>query len=435
MSYIQYYIFCFFHIKISLPAKNYNKDAFMKKEQYLFIEETLRELTLFIRNARIEEEKENFKNLFYVVKKETPLPMQETVARKLNKKITKNREFWTAEEIKKMPYIKNLKYRVTQKGVHQFRYRRNGYNLSFNSTNYEKAKKKAYEFIRSLKKNVCNVADVTYGKKFGYIAELWLELKAQHVCEETIRAYKSVYNNHIKSEFADKSIKSILPMHLQPYFNNLFKKYERSSEDAKTIMNGTFDYAVANRIIPSNPMVGVIVNKHFRKTGMSLNDDQIARLKDKSFNGGAIGIAALIILYTGVRGFELNSIVFDWENGTFTVNNAKLKKGQKTKEENLKRTVPIFPGIYKIKNIIIDAGNTWRFQPKVLSQKFSEFWEENTVKDLRHTFSTKTQQAGVPENIVHLWTGHLPGKTVTANVYTHFDMDYQKKHAELVNNY
>ena len=55
----------------------------MKKEQYEHIENTLRELALYIRNARIEEEKENFKKLFYVV--------QDNVAPLRNKTVDSNK--------------------------------------------------------------------------------------------------------------------------------------------------------------------------------------------------------------------------------------------------------------------------------------------------------------------------------------------------------
>ena len=217
-------------------------------------------------------------------------------------------------------------------------------------------------------------------------------------------------------------------------FDELFAKQERTCEDAKTILNGIFEYALANRLIPSNPMQGVIVSKHFRTTGKALNDEQIKRFNEVMINKGEYGIAGLIILYSGIRGAELHTMTFDWENGTFTVKNAKLKKGQKAKAENLTRTVPLFPGLYRYKDLI-ENTESWRIKPTTFSSKFAKYWNECTPKDLRHTFSTKAQQAGVQESLVNLWTGHLPGKTVTANVYTHFDIEYQKSKAKLVNNY
>lgn len=407
----------------------------MKDEQYLFIENTLRELAMYIHNCRVSEEKEKFKKQFSVVYDSTVAPMRSSEVSKLNKKKRKQSlQVWTAKEIKDMPYLKDIKYRKTQAGIHQFRYRRDGYNVSFNSKDFEVAKKKAYDFIKGLKKILRNSADVAFGKTLDFVAQAWLELKKAHTVPATFRTYKGVYDNHVLPVFGKRAIKSILPMDLQPYFDDLFSRQERTCEDAKVILNGIFEYAVANRLIPSNPMQGVIVNKHFRKTGKALNNEQIKTFKKEMLMHGPYGIAGLIILYSGVRGHELNSIDFQWDRGVFVVNNAKLKKGQKSNPENLKRTVPIFPGLWKLKDLI-EQSEEWRIKPTSLTVYFSKNWEQNSVKDLRHTFTTKAQQAGVPENLVNLWTGHLPGKTVTANVYTHFDVEYQIQQANKITNY
>ncbi|MBQ3219676.1 MAG: tyrosine-type recombinase/integrase family protein [Clostridia bacterium] len=407
----------------------------MKDEQYLFIENTLRELAMYIHNCRVSEEKEKFKKQFAVVYDSTLAPMRSSEVSKPNKKKRKQSlQVWTAKEIKDMPYLKDIKYRKTQNGIHQFRYRRDGYNVSFNSKDFEVAKKKAYDFIKGLKKILRNSADVAFGKTLDFVAQAWLELKKAHTVPATFRTYKGVYDNHIAPVFGKRSVKSILPMDLQPYFDDLFSRQERTCEDAKVILNGIFEYAVANRLIPSNPMQGVIVNKHFRKTGKALTNEQIETFKKEMLKHGPYGIAGLIILYSGVRGHELNSIDFQWDRGVFVVNNAKLKKGQKSNPENLKRTVPIFPGLWKLKDLI-QKSEEWRIKPTSLTVYFSKNWEQNSVKDLRHTFTTKAQQAGVPENLVNLWTGHLPGKTVTANVYTHFDVEYQIQQANKITNY
>ena len=108
----------------------------MKKEQFEHIENALRELALYIRNARIEEEKENFKKLFYVVKDDVAPLRNKTEDLKLNNQL------FTQKEIKEMPFLKDLKYRKLKNGIHQFRYRRDGYNVSFNSKNLEIAKEK-----------------------------------------------------------------------------------------------------------------------------------------------------------------------------------------------------------------------------------------------------------------------------------------------------
>lgn len=342
---------------------------------------------------------------------------------------------WTAKEMKEMPNLKDVKYRFTA-GVHQYRYRKNGYNVQFSSKVKEVAKQKAYEFIKSLKKtlSVNNAAATSRAMKLDTVAEAWLELKKNHSAKDTYRVYAGVYKNHIKPVFGERNVKSILPLDLQPFFNELFEKSGKTSEDAKIVLNGIFKYAVANRLCSSNPMEAVVVEKHFRKTGVALTDEQLARFKAKMNASGKFGLAGLIILYSGVRGAELASIRFDWDAGTMDVANAKLKKSQKKNPQNLIRTIPIFPNLYPLRERI-EENDDWRIKASTLSCKFCEFWNETTVKDLRHTFTSKAREFGVENELVNIWTGHSAGSNQTANTYTHFSMKFQKIEAEKIKEY
>lgn len=341
---------------------------------------------------------------------------------------------WTAKEIKDMPGLKDLHYRFTA-GVHQYRYRKNGYNVQFSSKNKEVAKEKAYEFIKSIKKalSVSNCGAVSRGTKLDTVAEAWLELKKNHSAKETFQSYKSVYKNHIKPVLGERNVKNILPMDLQPFFNELFSRYERKAEDAKIILNGVFKYAVANRLCASNPMEAVIVEKHFRKKGVALDEEQLTRFKETMNRSGAVGLAGLIVLYSGVRSSELPTIRFDWSAGTMTISNSKLKKSQKRNPLNLVRTIPIFPNLYSLRSRI-EASDEWR-KKVPFSKFFIKIWSEHTPKDLRHTFISKAREFGVENELVSIWTGHSAGTNVTANTYTHFSMEYQKREALKIKEY
>lgn len=361
-------------------------------------------------------------------------PMQRNVDSKLNKLKVQNQQPWSAKELQEMPYLKDLKYRITRDGIHQFRYRRDGFNVSFNSKKYEVAKKKARDFIDELKKTLRKESDVPSKNTLHYVAGFWFSLKRIHSDPSTWRAYESVYKNHIEPVFGKRSIKALLPIELQPFFDNLFQKSGRLCEYAKTILNGIFEYAIANRMIPSNPMGGVYTAKHVRKTGKVLSDEQLHRFNVKMMASGSYGLAAIIILYTGIRGAELESLTFNWDAGTFSVKNAKLKVGQKMHKENLYRTVPIFPKLYELRHLIEEC-DSWHIEAKKLSNEFSAYWTENTVKDLRHTFISRARESGIENELVNLWTGHLPGNNVTANIYTHFSMEYQQKEAKKLQPY
>lgn len=432
MSYFTYYSILYFLVYNS-PNEQKKGTSYVRDEQYLFIENTLRELAMYVHNCKVDEEKEKFKRQFTVVYNKESAPMRASEDSKLNRKRCKSQKVWTEKEIKEMPYLKDIKYRKTQNGIHQFRYRRDGYNVSFNSKNFEEAKKKAYDFVKGLKRILQNSADVAYGKTLDSVATAWLELKKTHSDEKTSYSYENIYNNHIKPVFGKRSIKSILPMDLQPFFDKLFSEKGRTCESAKVMLNQVFKYAIANRLCPSNPLDGVIVEKHFRTPGKALTDEQIKRFKQKMQNEGKYGLAGLIILYTGIRGAELSSLTFDWEQKTFTVNNAKLKKSQKLNPGNLQRTVPIFPSLWKLKERI--ETEDYKISATRLTNKFKLHWTESTVKDLRHTFSSKARESGIDNELVNVWMGHAPGKNLTANTYTHFSLEFQIEQAKKMIDY
>lgn len=353
-----------------------------------------------------------------------------SVVSKLN---TQNRKGFSKKEIDEMPYLKDLSYRKTQQGIHQFRYRRHGYNVSFNSVNFDVAKNKAREFIKQLNGLLGQSIKAAHVNSVDYVAELYFAQKGRHVNETTIRAYKSVYLNHIKPVFGSRSIARILPIDLQPFFDDLFPRMGKTCENCKIILNNVFKFAVSNRICTHNPMDAVIIERHYRTPGKVLTDEQIKRFKQIMFSAGSRGTAYLIILYSGIRGAELERMTFDWERGTFTVYNAKLKKSQLYNPANVTRTVPIFPGLYELRERI--EAEDWRFPARNVSNYLPSLWQESSVKDLRHTFVSKARESHVENELVNLWTGHLPGRNVTANVYTHFSEEYQKEEAKKIINY
>ena len=406
----------------------------MKAQDIRFFQKIAEQIVLYcagaeITNENAEELANKQRALFSLVNKSAAADAENNVDLKLNQ----NLQFWTAKEIDNMPFLKDLKYRVTKDGIHQFRYRRDGYDVSFNSKNFDVAKQKARNFIAGLKDALKKEIPTSRFNTLNYVANEWFNLKTAHTDNITSKNYRGIYKNHIEPKLGSRGIKSLLPMDLQPFFDELYQKHGRTCESVKVILNGIFKYAVANRLCPTNPMAGVIVEKHFRTPGQALTDEQIKRFKEKMQGEGKYGLAGIILLYTGVRGAELQTIHFDWERGTFTVKNAKLKKSQRRDPKNLYRTVPIIPPLWEYRARI--ESEAWRISPTRLTNKFKLHWPENTPKDLRHTFTTKAREAGVENELVNIWTGHVPGNDMTARVYTHFSIEYQKEIAKKITNY
>ena len=71
----------------------------------------------------------------------------------------------------------------------------------------------------------------------------------------------------------------------------------------------------------------------------------------------------------------------------------------------------------------------WEFNTDKLTTEFGHIMKGHTMKDLRHTFTTRARECGIENEIVSIWTAHsLQG--MTAKVYTHFTLAYMREQAE-----
>ena len=65
---------------------------------------------------------------------------------------------------------------------------------------------------------------------------------------------------------------------------------------------------------------------------------------------------------------------------------------------------------------------------RVITEEFSALCPNHTLKDLRHTFTTRARECGIDNELVAVWTRHSLGN-ITSSVYTHFSMEFQKEQA------
>ncbi len=396
----------------------------MKKEQYEYIESTLRELSLYIRNARIEEEKENFKKQFFIARDNTA-PLRNNVDSQLNEKIGKLgiNELFTEKEIKQMPRLKDLSYRyksVVQ--LHEFRYRRNGHNKSFSSTDYKTAKAKALEFCKQL--NLKESAKVDKNINFNNFAIDYMQnVKRKNVAEKTFYNDYNRFENYILPNFKNLKIKEITAPFIQKFLNEVLDAgHQRTAEALFYTLKTILDYAVNTDVINKNPITAVKIPLHIRKTGKALPIE-----KEKQFVKDIIGnkyeLTFAVLLYTGCRPCELESITIK-DDDFIVFRNRKQKKNA-----IVYKTIPITPMlkpyVERIKkemplNMTTEIGKI-----------FAKLVPGYRLYDLRHTFATRCQTCGVPQEIVSRWLGHKTDK-ITDNTYTHFPKEFMLKQAKKV---
>ena len=92
-------------------------------------------------------------------------------------------------------------------------------------------------------------------------------------------------------------------------------------------------------------------------------------------------------------------------------------------------------GIVDIRNLIRNLGADFgatalkTYQHNKLCEEFKRFLPNHTLKDLRHTFTTRARECGIDNELVAVWTGHSLGN-ITSKVYTHFSIEFQQEQAK-----
>ncbi len=309
-------------------------------------------------------------------------------------------------------------------------YRKHKYDKTFCGKTLEQAKEKAREWLSLVEDEFTNkeyfqvvkAPDNFNGKKtrFSAFAQSYMEnVKKPRVKPETYYSYRKTFQRYIFKPFGKFCIGEITPIIIQKHLNRINERTPRACEDVKCLLNNIFSYAVDNALIDRNPIKAVYIPKHERTTGTALTlEEENAFIK--TITGHKLELIFLLALYTGARRCELASANINVEENTITFRNGKLKRYQK----NLFRTIPIFPKLQPYVTRLISEN--WQiYVTEHQLSIFSQLVPGHTLKDLRHTFTSRAKECKIADEIVSMWTGHSLG-SLTARVYTHYSPEFMQ---------
>lgn len=333
------------------------------------------------------------------------------------------------KEQKTMFTIKDCSGRF-KNGYYEYRFRKLGLSVSKSSKSKAQAKVKMQQFLNALNQDLFGItAELPSNKKpepnmFVDIADYFMyAIKQENVRPVTFRAYNSVYKNYVRKWYEHSALAEITPIRLQTDLKRLRDKSSRTFEDARLILSQIFDYAKANGLMTLNPVDAVYLPPHERTPG-----EAITKQEEKFFisqiRGTTYEFQFLVMLYAGARPSEAENTEIDWEREVIIIKNSKLKRHQKVKY----RELPLFPMLKKF-GYIEKKDNCG---VNYLNDVFQTFLPNHSQKDLRHTFASRAKECGCNSEVVNAWQGHVPGQDMTARVYTHFSMEYQKEQAKIL---
>lgn len=306
--------------------------------------------------------------------------------------------------------------------------------------------------LRDLKENI-----IIYDSKIS--VDVWADKVFETYKQDKKSLYdiKNRYQKYVSPYIGHKSIGSIKAVECQTILNKCSGMSYSHCNKLKQELSFIFEMAVDNQMIPFNPAKKLRLPEYSKGERRSITDNERKHLiavyqKDPSY------LLFILILKCGCRPEEaINLIGRDIDTKT------RLLHIRGTKTKNSDRYVPIPDDLFSVirktkpfepispnrygnkhtessynrlvahlrRDMNISMGcKTYRnalIPPLLLADDFVPYC-------LRHTYCTDLCKAGVDLRTAQRLMGHA-NISITADIYTHVDLDDIKKAGEIINQY
>ena len=352
---------------------------------------------------------------------------------------------FSSEEISKMPrYFRKLfrtnhktaHVRLRASGVYEIRLQIDGVRISASSRFLDEAKIKFLQKLKLFDKDAFQARQHAEKKPVApqvltppalsvsdYALQYLETFKKPNISEKHFYNLSGIVRRHISRFFGDKLLQDLTATDCQKFLNELIQigKF-RTAEDAKSILDWVCSAAVADRLLLVDVMAHVQIQPHKRTAGKVIPREFIRAFLAKEPQSRA-ELCLWLLIFTGMRPCEVFSLSFD-DSGFVSVQTAKKKKWEEPETRRIPLHSALLPYIERIRAalpvslILLERAFHRHFPP------------EFRLYDLRHTFTTATQQCHCYKSWVDYVTGHKGGANTTDRVYTHWEDDFQREEIE-----
>lgn len=272
--------------------------------------------------------------------------------------------------------------------------------------------------------------------------------------ETTAYGYRGMIENYLKPQLGEIRLQKLTARDIQQYYTWLMDEKKLSPNTVikhHNLLTNTLNAAERQEYITKNPMRAVSPPKKRQREAKFYTPEQLGILLDKAV-GTRLELPVYICAYLGLRRGELCGLRWsdvDLEHKTITIENTRTQAGKKEIEKGTKtasstRTLYLpdtlcdmlkaakenqqayraeYKNAYDDNDYVVVMEDGKPFRPNYLSELFSKFLADNdlpkiVLHELRHTFASLSNQAGIPAYNIGKALGHSTPAT-TQKIYTH----------------
>lgn len=249
----------------------------------------------------------------------------------------------------------------------------------------------------------------------------------------------------IKGAIGNKPLKAVTQADLQRIVNSRIGMSQDAISKTAGMIKAIFKSAVQNRLLAISPADALEIPKGSTGSHRALEPDEISIVIKAAKTGHRFGIAAMVMLFAGLRKGEaadLNDtdITKEFINVSraveYVVNQGRVKE---PKSDAGKRSIPIMPPLKPflegLEGYIIKRRSGETLSLQSLRKSFGSFLllcsqiaghpVSFRCHDLRHTYATMLYDAGVDVKTAQIWLGHAT-PALTIKLYTHLSQARQQ---------